>query len=165
MALVGKNPFCNAGSQKRHHRFDPWVGKISWRRKWQPTLVFVCDPILFYFLKLFIIIGGQWLYNTVVVFPYIDMNRPGVYMCPHPDPPTSLPHPIPQGHPSAPALSTLYHASNLDCRSVSHVIIYMFQCYCLKASHPLLLPLSPKVCSLPLCLFCCLTLGSLLPSF
>ena len=24
------------------------------------------------------------------------------------------PHPIPLGHPSAPALSTLYHASNLD---------------------------------------------------
>ena len=21
-------------------RFDPWVGKIPWRRKWQPTLVF-----------------------------------------------------------------------------------------------------------------------------
>ena len=22
-------------------RFDPWVGKIPWRRKWQPTPVFV----------------------------------------------------------------------------------------------------------------------------
>ena len=22
-------------------RFDPWVGKMSWRRKWQPTLVFL----------------------------------------------------------------------------------------------------------------------------
>ena len=22
-------------------RFDPWVGKITWRRKWQPTPVFV----------------------------------------------------------------------------------------------------------------------------
>ena len=21
--------------------FDPWVGKIPWRRKWQPTLVFL----------------------------------------------------------------------------------------------------------------------------
>ena len=21
--------------------FDPWVGKISWRREWQPTLVFL----------------------------------------------------------------------------------------------------------------------------
>ena len=23
----------------RETRFDPWVGKIPWRRKWQPTLV------------------------------------------------------------------------------------------------------------------------------
>ena len=37
------------------------------------------------------------------------------------------------------------------------MIIYMFQCYSLKSSHPHLLPQSPKVCSLPLCLFCCLT--------
>ena len=64
------------------------------------------------------------------------------------------PHPIPQGHPSAPAPSTLSHASNLDWWSVSHMIIYMFQCYSLKSSHPCLLPQSPKVCSLYLCLFC-----------
>ena len=25
--------------QCRRPRFDPWVGKIPWRRKWQPTLV------------------------------------------------------------------------------------------------------------------------------
>ena len=41
-----------------------------------------------------------------------------------------------QGHPSAPALSTLSHASSLDWRAVSHMIIYMFQCYSLKSSHP-----------------------------
>ena len=23
------------------HEFDPWVGKISWRRKWQPIPVFL----------------------------------------------------------------------------------------------------------------------------
>ena len=76
---------------------------------------------------------------------------------PHPEPPSHLlPHPIPQGHPSAPALSTLFHALNLDWGSVSHMIIYLFQCYSLKSSHPHLLPQSPKVCSLYLCLFCCL---------
>ena len=32
----------------------------------------------------------------------------------------------------------------------------MFQCYSLKSSHPPLLPHSPKVCSLHLCLSCCL---------
>ena len=25
----------------KRHRFDPWVGKISWRRKWKPTPVFL----------------------------------------------------------------------------------------------------------------------------
>ena len=50
------------------------------------------------------------------------------------------PHPIPQGHPSAPALSTLSHASNLDWRSVSHMVISMFQCRSLRSSHPRPLP-------------------------
>ena len=81
----------------------------------------------------------------------------GCTCVPHPDPPSHLPpHPIPQGHPSAQALSTLSHALNLDWRSISHMVIYMFQCYSLKSSHPCLLPQSPKVCSLHLCLFCCL---------
>ena len=66
------------------------------------------------------------------------------------------PYPIPQGHPGAPALSALSHASNLDWRSISRVVIYMFQCDCLKSSHPRLLPNSPTACSLSRCLFCCL---------
>ena len=62
---------------------------------------------------------------------------------PHPEPPSHLaPHPIPQGHPSAPALSILSHALNLGWRSISHMIIYLFQCYSLKSSHPSLLPQS-----------------------
>ena len=82
----------------------------------------------------------------------------GCTCVPYPDPPSHFPpHPIPQGHPSAPALSTLSHASNLDQRSISYMIICMFQCYSLKSSHPRLLPQSPKVCSLHLFLFCCLT--------
>ena len=27
--------------QCRRHGFDRWVGKIPWRRAWQPTLVFM----------------------------------------------------------------------------------------------------------------------------
>ena len=81
----------------------------------------------------------------------------GCTCVPRPEPPSHLPpHPIPQGHPSAPALSTLSHASNLDWWSISHMIIYMFQCYSLKSSHLRLLTQSPKFCSLHLCLFCCL---------
>ena len=25
----------------RRHRFDPWIGKIPWKRKWQPSPVFL----------------------------------------------------------------------------------------------------------------------------
>ena len=81
----------------------------------------------------------------------------GFICAPHPEPPSHLPlYPIPLGHPSAPALSTLSHASNLDWWSLSYAIIYMFQCYSLRSSHPHLLPQSPKYCSIHLCLFFCL---------
>ena len=36
----GKEPVCQCRRCKRH-KFDPWVRKIPWRRKWQPTLVFL----------------------------------------------------------------------------------------------------------------------------
>ena len=71
----------------------------------------------------------------------------GCTCVPHPEPPSYLPpHPIPLGHPTAPAPSTLYHASNLDWRFISHMIIYMFQCHSPISSHPCSLPQSPKDC-------------------
>ena len=36
----GKEPTCQCWRHKRC-RFDPWVGKILWRRAWQPTPVFL----------------------------------------------------------------------------------------------------------------------------
>ena len=98
------------------------------------------------------------LYTVVLVFPYIDMNQPRVYMC-SPSWTSSHfpPRTIPLGHRSAPAPSTLYHAWNLDWRFISHMIIYMFQCRSPRSSHPRPLPQDPKDCSIHLCLFCCLT--------
>ena len=40
VALVVKEPTCQCRRRKRHG-FDPWVGKIPWRRAWQPTPVFL----------------------------------------------------------------------------------------------------------------------------
>ena len=40
--LSGKESAC----QCRGHEFDPWVGKIPWRRKWQPTPVFLTRKFL-----------------------------------------------------------------------------------------------------------------------
>ena len=34
-----KNPSASSEDIKRR-RFDPWVGKIPWRRAWKPTPVF-----------------------------------------------------------------------------------------------------------------------------
>ena len=42
MGLVVKNPPANTGRPRRP-RFHPWVGKISWRRAWQPTPVFLLE--------------------------------------------------------------------------------------------------------------------------
>ena len=36
----GEEPICQCRRCKRHG-FDPWVRKISWNRKWQPTPVFL----------------------------------------------------------------------------------------------------------------------------
>ena len=36
---------------------------------------------LIFYINLFILIGGQLIYNIVVALPYIDMNQPQVYMC------------------------------------------------------------------------------------
>ena len=88
--------------------------------------------------------------------PYIDRNQPWIYMCsPSQSPsPTSLPIPplwvFPVHQPEH-----LSHASNLGWGSVSPLIVYLFHCCSLRTSHCHLLPESPKVCSVHLCLFFC----------
>ena len=84
------------------------------------------------------------------------MNQPWSYMY---FPSRSLLPPPSPSHPSGSSQCTspqhLSLASNLGWLSVSHLIIYMFQCCSLRTSHPRLLPQSPKVCSVHLCLFFC----------
>ena len=107
----------------------------------------------FYFYFYFIL-----LYNNVLVLPYMTWIRHGCTWVPNPEPPSHLsPHIFSLSHPSAPAPSILYPVSNPDWQFVSYMIVYMFQCHSPKSSHPLPLPQSPNVCSIHLCLFCCLT--------
>ena len=40
IGATAKEHACQSRRQKRHG-FDPWVGKIIWRRVWQPTPVFL----------------------------------------------------------------------------------------------------------------------------
>ena len=96
-------------------------------------------------------------YKTLTFFPFLEIFCHGCTCVPHSETPSNLPpHPILLGCPSTPAVNALFHASNFDWSSISHMVIYMFQYYSLKSSHPHLLPQSPKVCSLYLCFFCCL---------
>ena len=80
----------------------------------------------------------------------------GCTCVPKHEPPSHLPpHNISLGHPRAPAPSMLYPASDIDWWFDSYMIVYMLQCHSPKSSHPLPLPLSPKVRYTHLCLFCC----------
>ena len=63
------------------------------------------------------------------------------------------PHRFPPGCHRAQGLGARCHTSDLHWSSVLHMVMYMFQRYSLKSSHPLLLPLSPKAC-FP-CFLCC----------
>ena len=129
--------------------------------------------LLAWFIKWLLIYSVLFLFEPILVVYVLCLSYIGfqiylfIFICaPHPEPPSHLPHhPIPQGHPSAPSLSILSDASNLDQWFASHMITYTFQHYPLKSSQPRLLPQSPKDCSLYLCLFCCLTYRVIVPIF
>ena len=58
------------------------------------------------------------------------MNQPWAHMCSPSRTPLRPPSPShPPGSSQCTSLSTLSHASTLDRQSVSHMIIYTFQCY------------------------------------
>ena len=80
------------------------------------------------------------LFNFTILYWFCHISK---WIChrytrvPHPEPSSLLPHhTIPLGHPSAPAPSIEYRASNLDWRLVSYMILYIFQCHSPKSSHP-----------------------------
>ena len=54
-------------------------------------------------------------------------------------PPSHFPsHPTPLGFHRAQDLSSLDHTENSHLLSILHMVMYMFQCYSLYSSHPLL---------------------------
>ena len=104
---------------------------------WHNSNFSICTLFFFNFFFYFTILF--WFCHTSTWI------RQGCTRAPHPEPPSHLPPcTIPLGHPSAPAPSILYHASNLDWQFISYMILYMFQCHSPKSSPPLPLPQSPK---------------------
>ena len=120
-------PFSRGSSQPRDRTQVSWIASEFF------FFLFVCLFLIFNWR----LISLQYCGGFCHPFTWISH---GCTCVPHPDPPSHLPpHPIPWGHPNALALSTLSHAWNLDWQSISHMIIYMFQCYSLKSSHARLL--------------------------
>ena len=105
--------------------------------------IFSNEIIFFFNINLFILIGG------IGFAIHQHESATGVYVFPILNPPSHLhPRTIPLGHPSAPAPSILYPASNLDWQFISYMITYMFKFHSPKSSHPIPLPQSPKDCSI-----------------
>ena len=103
-----------------------------------------------------ILIYFNWELITLQYYEFFVIHQhesvTSIHVSPHPE--------IPFPPLSAPYLSGLSQSTALvpcfmyqTCTSILHMVMYM--CYSLKSPHPCLLPLSPKVCSLHLCLFCC----------
>ena len=114
---------------------------------------------LFYFFNInsFVLIGGELLYNIVLVLPYINMNPPQVYTCSPSwtrlSPPSPY-HPSGSSQCTSPKHPVSYIEPGLAIRfiyDIIHVSVAFSQ-----TSHPRPLPQSPKDCSIHLCLFCCL---------
>ena len=100
----------------------------------------------------------QFFFNVTILYWFchisIWIHHRYTHVC-HPEPSSLFPpHTIPLSHPSAPAPSIQYRASNLDWRLVSYMILYIFQCHSPKSPHPLPLPQSPQDCSIYQCIFC-----------
>ena len=84
-----------------------------------PNIIFLKFYYYYFFFFYFTIL--YWFCHTSTCI------RHRCTRVPHSEPPSHLsPHTIPLGHPSAPAPSFLYPASNLDWRFVSYMILYVF---------------------------------------
>ena len=96
---------------------------------------------------------GGWLLYTIVLVSAIQQPKSaaGIHMFP----PSWIPLPSPSRLSQSTGLSSLCHTINSHLLSILHMEMYMFSCYSLSLSHPLLLLLCPQVCSLHLCLNGC----------
>ena len=116
------------------------------------------SAFFFFNINVFILIGGELLYNIVLVLPYINMNLPRVYTC---SPSwTPLPPPSPY-HPSGSSQCTSPEHP-VSCIKPGLAIHFIYDIIHVSMPFSQIIPPSPsptdpKDCSIHLCLFCCLT--------
>ena len=128
-------------------RSIPFLSFIEPIFAWNGPLVSVIFFIFFLNFILFLNWTIQkiiiFLFNFTILYWFCHISKWILhrYTCvPHPEPSSLLPpHIIPLGHPSAPAPSIQYCASNLDWRLVSYMILYIFQYH-----SPKIIPSSPS---------------------
>ena len=88
------------------------------------------SSLAYWYGELYWLIFFLFFFNFTVLYWFCHTSTCICHGCtraPHPEPPSHLPpHPISLSHPSAPAPSFLYPASNLDWWFVSYMILYMF---------------------------------------
>ena len=93
---------------------------------------------LFFFEVLYIFIFIIIIFYFTILYWFCHTSTWIRHRCtrvPNPEHPSHLPpRTIHLGHPSAPAPSFLYPASNLDWRFISYMILYMFKCHSPKSS-------------------------------
>ena len=92
----------------------------------------------------------------MVVLPYMDKNQPWVDMCPHPEPHPPPPSP---SHPSGSSQCTSPERP-VSCTEPGLVIYFTYDNIHVSMLFSQIIPPSPsptepKICSLHLCLFCC----------
>ena len=121
---------------------------VMFKRFLKPRHLFLFQFYFFFFFCMsFFFFNFILFLNFTILYWFCQISKwiHHRYTCvPHPEPSSLLPpHTIPLGHPSTPAPSIQYCASNLDWRLISYMIVYMFQCHSPKSSHPLPLPQSP----------------------
>ena len=145
-----------------------WLYQIATMNNFTLSFILLVEYLLFKCFLYFVYLLLLFFYFTILYwFCYASTwIHHGCTRVPNPEPPSQLPpHIIPLGHPSAPAPSFLYPASNLDWRFVSYMILYIFQCHSPKSSPP---PPSPTESKrlLYICVsFAVSYTGLLLPSF
>ena len=126
---------------------------------WSMSLLFLNAFFFYFFIFLLKTIYFKWNRITVYYcdgFWHIHQHESAtwIHVSRYPEHNSNLPcYPMASGFFHSTRVGCIFHALHLHWASLLYMVIYLFQCYFLKSSHPWTLPLSLRVCSLYVDLF------------